>query len=187
VITLVERAWKERDNMNEKVLIAYFSRAGQNYVSGSIIDLPVGNTEVAAKIIQRFTDGVIFKIEPQKEYSSDYEKCVEQSRQELKQNMRPKLKENLKSIDNFDTIILAYPNWCGTMPMPVFTFLESFDFSGKKILPLCTNEGSGMGQSESDIKRICRKADIRKGLAVYGSRVINAESEIEAWLKKENV
>ena len=86
------------------------------------------------------------------------------------------------SIDGYDTIVLAYPNYWGTMPMAVFTFLENFDFSGKTILPLCTNEGSGMGGSERDIKRSCPGATVKSGLAITGSSAANAKSAVQRWL-----
>ena len=86
------------------------------------------------------------------------------------------------SIDEYSTVILAYPNYWGTMPMAVFTFLENFDFSGKTILPLCTNEGSGMGGSERDIKRTCPSANVGSGLSVIGSEAANAGSRVKKWL-----
>ena len=86
------------------------------------------------------------------------------------------------SIDGYDTIVLAYPNYWGTMPMAVFTFLEHYDFSGKTILPLCTNEGSGMGGSERDIKRTCPGAVVKSGLAITGSTAANSREAIKRWL-----
>ena len=85
-------------------------------------------------------------------------------------------------MEDYDTIVLGYPNWWGTMPMAVFTFLESHDFFGKTILPFCTHEGSGMGHSESDIKAVCPGAKIEKGLAITGSKVNKSEKTIEGWL-----
>ena len=86
------------------------------------------------------------------------------------------------SIDEYDTIVLAYPNYWGTMPMAVFTFLERFDFTGKTILPLCTNEGSGMGGSERDIKRACPGATVKAGLSITGSAAAQSESSLRRWL-----
>lgn len=170
--------------MKKRILIIYFSRAGHNYVNGSISNLPVGNTEIAAKKIQELTGGDLFKIQEVNRYSDDYDVCTKEAQHELRINARPELVEKLDSIDGFETIILGYPNWWGTMPMPVWTFLESYDFSGKTILPLCTHEGSGMGSSELDIKKLCPDATLEKGLAVRGGSVKNAGKDIEAWLKK---
>lgn len=169
--------------MKKPILIAYFSRSGSNYVSGQIVNLSVGNTEVAAMKIQEMTGGELFKINQVHKYSDDYNTCTEEAKQELRANARPELTDSLDSIDGFETIILGYPNWWGTMPMPIWTFLESHDFSGKTILPLCTHEGSGMGGSERDIKKLCTGAKVVKGLAIQGGSVNNAGKNIESWLK----
>ena len=173
--------------MNKKVLIAYFSRAGNNYVGGAIVNLTVGNTEVAMNTVEKLTGGAMFRIDPVNKYAADYTKCTEEAKRELRAIARPELVDYLNNIDDFDTIILGYPNFWGTMPMPVFTFLERYDFSGKLILPLCTHEGSGMGRSEGDIKKLCSGADVRPGLAIRGSSVKTAANDIENWLKKEGV
>ena len=157
--------------MKKPVLIAYFSRAGNNYVNGQIVNLLVGNTEYAAKMIQGMTGGELFVINPIHTYSEDYTTCTEEAKQELQADARPKLMDSLKSIDEFETIVLCYPNWWGTMPMPVWTFLEGHDFSGKTILPICTHEGGGMGASERDIKKLCAHATIGKGLAIHEKKV----------------
>lgn len=101
---------------------------------------------------------------------------------ELNTNARPELKSSIDNIGEYDTVFLGYPNWWGTMPMCVCTFLESYDFSGKTILPFCTHEGSGLGHSEKDIVKFCPDSDVKKGLAIRGSRVAAADNEIAAWL-----
>lgn len=173
--------------MNKTILIAYFSRPGNNYVNGSIANLSVGNTEIATKKIKEMTGGDLFKINQVNKYSEDYNACTKEAQHELRVNARPDLAEKLDSIDDFETIILGYPNWWGTMPMPVWTFLESYDFSGKTILPLCTHEGSGMGNSERDIKKLCPGTKVQKGLAIRGGSVKNADKDIETWLKKNGL
>ena len=173
--------------MSTKILIVYFSRASYNYVSGSIVNLPIGNTEIAAKTIRKLTRGDLFKLEPVKNYSEDYQTCTDEAKKELQADARPEVICWPDSINGYNTIILCYPNWWGTMPMPVWTFLEKFDFSGKSILPLCTHEGSGMGRSESDIKKICPNVKVEHGLAIRGSSVKNAEKDIQNWLCKANL
>jgi flavodoxin len=170
-----------------KILIAYYSRAGSNYSSGGIVKLPVGNTETAAKIIKRLTSGDEFRIDTVKTYSGSYEETTEEAKRELSQNARPELTGRVDGMDAYSHIILGFPNWWGTMPMALFTFLESYDFSGKIIAPFCTNEGSGLGQSESDIKHLCPKASVLKGLAILGSDVKNTEPVIAAWLGKSDL
>ncbi len=167
-----------------KILIAYFSRAGNNYISGNIVNLPVGNTEVAAKMIQSKTGGEMFRIDPVKKYSDDYKSCGKEAYDELRANARPELSSYLEDISEYDMLILGYPNWCETMPMPVFTFLERYDFSDKIILPFCTNEGSGMGRSEDDIKKLCPQSKVLKGLSIRGGSVRDADAIIDKWLKQ---
>lgn len=163
--------------MNKK-LIAYFSRSGDNYVNGSICNLEVGNTEIAAEIIKELTGADMFKIDPQISYSSDYMKCTEEAKRDLNSNARPKLKNNLENLSDYDTVILGFPNYWNTMPMAVWTFLESGDFAGKTILPLCTHEGSEMGISERDIKKLCPQSVLQKGLAIQGGLIKSSKPVI---------
>lgn len=170
------------DLKGKKCLIAYFSRKGQNYVNGSIVNLPVGNTEVAAKIAQEVTGGDLFEISTVKTYPVDYTEATEVAQDEKRDNERPELLAHVDNIEEYDVIILGYPNWWGTMPMAVFTFLEEYDFAGKTILPFCTHEGSGMGGSERDIKRICPSSKVEKGIAIHGGSVKSAAGTIKSWL-----
>jgi flavodoxin len=167
-----------------KCLIAYFSREGNNYVSGRIVKLPVGNTEVAAKMIREITKGDLFRIKAVNAYPDDYTETTEVAQQELRVNARPELADYLETMASYDVIFLGYPNWWGTMPMPVFTFLEEHDFSGKTIIPFCTHEGSGLGHSEKDIAKLCPKATLLKGLAIHGALVNDAKKDIAIWLDK---
>ncbi|MGN0144733.1 MAG: flavodoxin [Clostridium sp.] len=164
-------------------LIAFFSRKDENYVNGMIKDLEIGNTEIAAGMIQKLIGGDLFKIEQVHEYSKNYNDCIHEAMNDQKENARPELKHYLDNIDEYDTIYLGYPNYWGTMPMAVFTFLEKYDFTGKTIRPFCTHEGSGMGRSIKDIKTICPDAEVEKELAIYGGSVVNSEKEIKKWLK----
>lgn len=165
-------------------LIVCFSRAYENYVNGVIRNLDIGNTEVAAGIIQKLTGAELFHMEPVQAYSKDYNECIAQAQSDQRRDARPELKCYPESIEKFDTIYLGYPNYWNTMPMAVFTFLEHFDFTGKTIRPFCTHEGSGMGRSEKDIRRLCPGANIEKGLPLRGGCVQKAEPEIEKWLKQ---
>ena len=165
-----------------KNLIVFYSRADENYVNGMIKHLDIGNTEVAAGIIEKFIDADVFKIEQMQAYAKDYNTCIAQAQEDQRRDARPELKAYPDSIDGYETIYLGFPNYWSTMPMAVFTFLEHFDFSGKTIKPFCTHEGSGMGSSERDIRRLCPNAKVEKGLAIRGGSVKQAEKEIERWL-----
>ena len=166
-----------------KTLIAFFSRADENYFGGAMRYVKVGNTEIVAGIIKDLLPADTFKIEMKNPYSPVYMTCIEEAKKDLRAKARPELVSMPESIDEYDTVILAYPNYWGTMPMAVFTFLEKFDFSGKTILPLCTNEGSGMGGSERDIKKACPGSTLKKGLRISGSAAANSKSSVERWLK----
>lgn len=167
-----------------KILIVYYSRKGENYWGGSIKNLSKGNTETMAEMIQKAVGGDLFEVDTVKPYSSDYHICTEEAKAELRSNARPELRRYLDSLDGYDTIFVGYPNWWGTMPMAMFTFLEHYDLGGKKIIPFCTNEGSGMGSSEQDLKKICAGAEVKKGLALRGSETANSESRVTEWAKK---
>jgi flavodoxin len=121
-----------------KTLIAFFSRADENYFGGAYRYIKVGNTEVVANQIKELTVADSFKIEMEKPYAKDYNTCIDQAKRDKNARERPELVTFPDSIDEYDTIILMYPNYWGTCPMTVFTFLEKFDFTGKTILPLCT-------------------------------------------------
>lgn len=167
--------------MSDK-LIVYYSRADENYVSGELKMLSVGNTEVAAGYIKELTGADMFKIEQKKPYSAGYNECIAQAQADLKSDARPELVNMPESIDKYSVIYLCYPNYWGTVPMAVFTFLDNFSFEGKTVKPLCTHEGSGMGRSESDIKAHCKGAKVEKGLAIHGSSAGKSKSQIEKWI-----
>jgi len=169
--------------INKKILIAYYSRKGQNYANGKIVNLTIGNTAVISMKIQSFTGGNLFEIDTVKPYPADYNEATEVAKAELHQNARPQLSASVKNMDDYNVIYLGYPNWWNTFPMAVFTFLESYNFSGKTIIPFCTHEGSGLGSSERNIKMICPDADILPGVAIRGGLVNSADSIVETWIK----
>ncbi len=120
-----------------------------------------------------------------KDYPVDYTECTNVAKVEIQQKARPELKRYLDSIDDYDKIFLGYPIWWSIPPMAVSTFLERYDFGGKKIFPFCTHEGSGLGGSVNYIKKICPKAVISDGLAIYGSQAGQSAAQVERWLKSK--
>lgn len=168
-----------------KVLVAFYSRANGNYVNGQIKNLKVGNTEIAANEIANLTNADMFKIEQVNPYSDNYNECISQAQDDQRKNARPELKKYPERIDEYDVIYLGYPNYWSTMPMAVFTFLEHFDFGNKIIKPFCTHEGSGMGSSINDIKKLCPNAKVEKGLAIHGGSVERSQKDIENWVKSK--
>lgn len=169
-----------------KVLTAYFSHSGENYFSGEIKNVDIGNTAIVADKIAAMTGCDLFEIKRKEAYPVKYRDCVNEAVREIKENARPELAESA-DIRGYDTVVLAYPNWCGTMPMPVFTFLGSGDFTGKKILPLCTNEGSGTGRSVSDIKKMCPSSVVADGLSVKGGNAHDCDAQLRAWLQDNGI
>lgn len=175
--------YSERMVAMSKILIVYYSRKGENYFNDSIKSIDKGNTEIVAEYVQKAVGGDLFEVETVRSYSEDYTKCTEEAKQELNENARPELKAYPDNFENHDVIFVGYPNWWGTMPMCMFTLLEKYDLSGKTIIPFCTNEGSGMGASERDLKRICNGAEIKKGLSIHGSKADSSESQVAQWVK----
>ncbi len=170
-------------NSADKGLIAYFSHSGENYFNGSLQMISIGNTEKAAEIIQKISGFDLFKIESVKQYPVKYSECTRVAKIELAENARPELAKKISGIGDYPIIVLAFPCWWGTMPMPVWTFLESFDFSGKLILPFITHEGSGFGKSLEDLKKECPNSEIGKGLSIHGSDVDRSRKLIETWVR----
>ena len=160
-----------------KILIAYFSLKGETYVNGRFEMRSVGNTEVIAGKIEALTHGDLFHIETQEPYPAGYYATTEKAQEEQRRKARPRLTAEVENMEQYDTVFLGYPNWWGTMPMAVFTFLESYDFSGKKIIPFCTHEGSGFGHSVEDLKKACPRADVRQGVAIRGGSAATADKE----------
>lgn len=166
-----------------KKLVAYYSRSGENYFGGSIKNISKGNTEVVAEMIQNILDCDIFEIQQKEPYSLNYQECTRQAQNDLKNHVRNELVEYLDNIEEYDEIYLGYPNYWGTCPTAVFSFLDKYDLSNKKIYPFCTNEGSGLGNSVSDIQKECH-AQVMKGLSIRGSYVNDCEDEVREWLGK---
>lgn len=173
-------------NNNKKILIAFFSRADENYNVGTV---SVGNTEIMARYIKEYlgdrADG--FKIDPVVSYPTSYKECTEVATQEKNSNARPEFK-NAEALDlsKYDTILLGYPIWWGDVPMIINTFLEKYDFSGKTIIPFNTHEGSGDSGTYAYIKNKMSSSNVNtNGLAIRGAaaREESSKSTVENWLK----
>lgn len=164
-----------------KNLIIYYSRKGENYVNGAIVPLSKGNTERLAEYIAQAVGGDLFEVDTVKPYAPAYKACIEQAKDELEQDARPALKKYLDHMDGYENIFVCGPCWWGTFPMPVFSLLDRLDWSGKKVMTVMTHEGSGLGNSERDLKRICRGASFGPALAVKGADVEKEQESVKAW------
>lgn len=163
-------------------LIAFYSRADENYFCGAYRRIAVGNTEKAAEMLSEITGGKLLKLEQAKPYSDNYNECIAQAKKDLESNARPAVLGLPDNLSEYDEIYLGYPNYWGTMPMAVYTFLEKYDFSGKTIHPFCTHEGSGLSDTVNDIKKTAKGAQVANGLAIHGSSVDSAMPELEKWV-----
>lgn len=152
----------------ENILVAYFSHSG--------------NTEVVANQIYESLGDDILKIQTVYPCPSSYDAVVNLAKQEQNDEYRPELETEIDNMDSYDVIFIGYPNWWATMPMAVFTFLEEYDFSGKTIIPFCTHEGSGLGESVDNIAELCPQSLILDGLAIRGRDVEDAEEDVLEWL-----
>lgn len=167
-----------------KNLIIYYSRRGQNYVSGSVKNLSKGNAELITQYIADAIGADIFEVDTVKPYDADYMVCIEEAKAELRAKARPELKAYLDDISAYDNIFIVGPNWWGIYPMAMYTQLERLDFSGKTVHFVVTHEGSGLGGVPKTISASCKGAKIGKSLAVQGANAPRSEHEVAAWAKK---
>jgi flavodoxin len=166
------------------VLLAYFSRAGENYYYGGRRDLIVGNTEVLAGMIKDRLDCEVHRIEAADPYPDSYDATVARNVREQNDNARPAIAKPLPAIDQYDTVLLASGIWNVHAPMIMTTFAESYDFTGKTIHPVTTHAMSGLGNTESDHAKFCPGGVIGQGLAVKGEEVMDAGPSIDSWLQR---
>jgi len=161
--------------------VVFFSVPGETYVNGRYEERDPGNTKVAARILSDLLDCPMMEIVPKDGYSRKYRGQVERAKKEWVENLRPVL-IGCPNIVPYTDVYLCYPNWCGTIPMPVATFLELSTWTHKVIHPLCTNEGSGMGTSEDMIAKCAPEAELDEGLPVRGANVKNCRETIKEWV-----
>ena len=130
------------------------------------------------------TGGELYKIEQAQPYSDDYNTCIAEAKADLQADARPEVRNLPDDLDAYDEIYLGYPNYWGTMPMAVYTFLESYDFAGKTIHPFCTHEGSGLSRTERDVQSAAPGAIVARGIAIRGSDVDGAKTALEKWVRE---
>ncbi len=174
---LVCKITVKADKPGGDTLIAYFSRAGENYEVG-VVDK--GNTRIIAEMIAEETGADLFEIQAKTPYPDTYDECTDVAKQEQDDNVRPKIVDPPESLDGYDTVFIGYPIWWGDLPMAVYTFLESYDFSGKTVIPFCTHGGSGLAGTEGSIEDACPGATVLDGLAIRGSTAQNEQEEAKA-------
>ncbi|MDR1073496.1 MAG: flavodoxin [Treponema sp.] len=156
-----------------KILVAYFSWGGK--------------TRGIAGEIHEQAGGDIFEIEPVKPYSTNYNTCLDEAQRDQRASARPELKTHVENIGQYDVVFLGYPNWWASIPMPIASFLEEYDFSGKTIIPFCSHGGGRLGQSVSAIAKLCPKSTILEALSVHYSGGSSLKSDISKWLDKVGI
>ena len=166
-----------------RVLLAYFSRAGENYYYGGRTNLEIGNTEVLAGMISDAIGCDVHRVEAADPYPASYDDTVARNVREQNSDARPAIANPLPSIGPYDTVLLASGIWNVRAPMIMTTFAESHDFTGKTIHPITTHAMSGLGNTERDYAKSCPGAAMGQGLAVKGEEVRDAGPDLQAWLQ----
>jgi flavodoxin len=182
--TMRRRAFLRLGLAGVGILLAYFSRPGENYWNGGRRNLEVGNTEVLARAISARLDCDVHRIEAVDPYPADYDETVERNVREQDTDARPAIANPLGSIDGYDRILLASPIWNVQAPMIMSTFAERYDFAGKTVHPVTTYAMSGLGTTPADYGRDCPGARIATGLAVRGEQARSASADVDAWLRR---
>lgn len=177
---------------DSKTLVVYFSQPETTkadnmtqeednstvVINGEVL----GNTQYMAYVIAENTNADIFRIEPKTPYPTDHKTLVDLASDEQAQSARPEIKDTIQNISAYDTIFLGYPNWWGDMPMILYTFLESYDLSGKTVIPFNTHGGSGFSSTINSIRSIQKNADVLDGLSISRNHIQDAEQEIVDWV-----
>lgn len=184
------RVVRNGDNNSDTSVISDTNRNLQTQIGGNILIAYFswsGNTENAAQIIQEQTGADIIELNPAEPYSSNYSEVLDQAQKDMNADAIPELANHVENMEQYDTILLGYPNWWATIPMPVATFLEEYDFSGKTIIPFCSHGGGGFGQSITDISKLTPNSRIGEGLSIHYSGGTSLENDITTWLNSNGV
>lgn len=163
----------QSSTQGKKVLVAYFSRSG--------------NTRAVAEDIQKLTGGDMFEIQTSKPYPAEYHACTVLAKKEKEEGTRPALKTKVENMGQYDVVFVGYPNWWGTMPMAVVTFLEGYDLAGKTLVPFCTHGGGGEQRCFTDFVKYIGKAAHKPGFLIGGGEARGARKQVESWLEEIEV
>ncbi len=170
---------QNKNNMNQKALVIFFSHAGENYSVGNI---KVGNTKIVADYIREITGADQFEIVAKKDYDMPYMDLIKVAQDEAKAGELPAYKGDV-DLTPYDVVFIGGPIWWGTYPQVMFTFFKDHDLSGKTVIPFTTHEGSGLASTVQDVKKAWPKATVKDGFAIYGHEVRTGRAKVEKWLK----
>lgn len=179
VLTAGTACGQNKDNMNQKALVIFFSHAGENYSVGNI---EVGNTKIVADYISEITGADQFEIVAEKDYDMPYMDLIKVAQDEAKAGELPAYKGDV-DVAPYDVIFIGGPVWWGTYPQVMFTFFKDHDLSGKTVIPFTTHEGSGLASTVRDVKKAWPTATVKEGFAIYGHEVRTGRTKVEKLLK----
>lgn len=178
----------ETEGNTGKILVAYFSSAGNIATDEPARgNVGLGNTKTIAEMIQKQVGGDLFFIETANKYPSNYNDTIALAMKELRENARPELATHVENFDGYDVIFMGYPNWWGTLPQAMLTFIEEYDFSGKTVIPFCTYQDSGIGRSVQDLGKTLPDSTILESFSVRQAGINDAEDDIKQWLLELNL
>lgn len=174
-----------------KVLVVYFSVPETDGVDASsgasrvIADGKLqGNTQYVASVIQQLTGGELFEIKTVHTYPGSHKELIDAAKKENEDNARPKLATHITDLNDYDVVFIGFPNWWYDMPMPLYTFFDEYDFSGKTIVPFCTHGGSRFSQAVQTIRKLEKEATVLDGYAISRDRVGESKPNVLNWLKR---
>ncbi len=170
---------QNKNNMDNKALVIFFSHAGENYSVGNI---EVGNTKIVADYISEITGADQFEIVAEKNYDMPYMELIKVAQDEAKAGELPAYKGDV-DVTPYDVVFIGGPIWWGTYPQVMFSFFKDHDLSGKTVIPFTTHEGSGLASTVRDVKKALPKATVKDGFAIYGHEVRSGRAKVEKWLK----
>lgn len=162
---------------DKKSLIIYYSRADENYSVGYV---EKGNTEYVAEYVKEFTNADMFKVEPLVPYAKDYRTCIKEAKERIG---NAPIKEKINDISEYEVIYIMTPIYWGTYAPEIETAIKDLDFSNKIVRVITTHEGSGLANVVSDVKRICKGANVLDdALAIVGSQAKDSKDIVERWI-----
>lgn len=175
----------EQSGTNSKILIAYFSRSGENYNVGKVSE---GNTAKLAKEIAMQTGGDLFEIAPVTAYPVSYDEMLEIATRERSGDERPAIRDKIENFDEYEIVFIGYPIWWGDLPMIMHSFMEGYDFEGKTVVPFNTHEGSGQADTQSTIESKLPGTEVLQGFAMRGSDAqelacTGTDADVREWLE----
>lgn len=176
---IIRTKGNNQNTQSRKILIAYFSRAGENWQVGYV---DKGNTAVIEEYIENKIDADVFEIKASEPYPESYNETLTRVNRERDNNERPQFEGEISNIDQYDTVFLGYPIWYGGLPMIMYTFLEKYDMSDKTIIPFSTHGGSGWGSTLTELKELCPNSTFMDGFSTAGTNATSAKDDVEKWL-----